>query len=461
MDAKLNQSDLISLFAKGSNLSVAKAESFVKNFFDLIIEGLEQDGIVKINGLGTFKVTDVASRGSVNVNTGEKIEIKGHKKLTFIPTDALKEQVNLPFAMFEPVEVDETYQPDNADLGESDEVVDTAETVAEVDGAEPVSKTVVEEPAAAEVVEVASSPENIGHDVAEEVAEIAVEEDAAAEDVAAVEEHAVETVAADEEVAAEDAVDDIAPEEIVAPLVEDTEKPAEDTPAQKIENEPVKVQERPAEPVVVRVPKKKSKEEKPALQPKKRKNNVWGYYLIAIMAIAVGFVIYNRMENATVEPEVSKLGTIAATRNELAKNIAAPVETQTEQATAAEEVEIVEVVAVEAQPSVIEKIEEKVEEGTSVAIEQPASGEYTFAMVEELAAKNLKFITVADTLLYVADGELAVHKVAPDETLTRISREYYGDKRLWPYIVKYNGMRDPNGLCTGMKISIPRLKPRK
>jgi nucleoid DNA-binding protein len=91
MDAKLNQSDLISLLAKGSNISVAKAEQFTKNFFDLIIEGLEKDGIVKINGLGTFKVTDVASRGSVNVNTGEKIEIKGHKKLVFIPADALKD----------------------------------------------------------------------------------------------------------------------------------------------------------------------------------------------------------------------------------------------------------------------------------------------------------------------------------------------------------------------------------
>ena len=112
MDAKLNQSDLIALLAKGSNISMAKAELFTKNFFELIIEGLEQDGIVKINGLGTFKVTEVASRGSVNVNTGEKIEIKGHKKLVFIPADALKDSVNQPFAMFEPVEVDETYQPD-------------------------------------------------------------------------------------------------------------------------------------------------------------------------------------------------------------------------------------------------------------------------------------------------------------------------------------------------------------
>ena len=126
MDAKLNQSDLISLLAKENSISVAKAELFTKNFFDLIIEGLEQDGIVKINGFGTFKITDVASRGSVNVNTGEKIEIKGHRKLTFLPADALKDNVNQPFAMFEPVEVDETYQPDAANDVEADDTVDVA-----------------------------------------------------------------------------------------------------------------------------------------------------------------------------------------------------------------------------------------------------------------------------------------------------------------------------------------------
>ena len=124
MDAKLNQSDLISLLAKESNISVVKAEQFTKNFFDLIIEGLEQDGVVKINGLGTFKITDVASRGSVNVNTGEKIEIKGHKKLTFIPADTLKENVNQPFAMFEPVEVDDSYQPEATEGANEEDIVD-------------------------------------------------------------------------------------------------------------------------------------------------------------------------------------------------------------------------------------------------------------------------------------------------------------------------------------------------
>ena len=458
MDAKLNQSDLISLFAKGSNISVAKAESFIKNFFDLIIEGLEQDGIVKINGLGTFKVTDVASRGSVNVNTGEKIEIKGHRKLTFIPADALKEQVNLPFAMFEPVEVDETYQPDYADAGESDEAADASESVADVPEPEPATPAIVEEPAVTEVVEDTTLPESVGQGVPEEVTETSVEENAVAEETV-VEEPAAAIV---EEVA-EDITENIVPEEVAAPQVEKVELHAEETPAQKIEEEPVKVQERPSEPVVVRVPKKKSTEQKQTAQPQKGKKNAWSYYLVVIMVIAVGSVIYNRMERtAVVEPDVPKQQLAVATRDEVAKSTAAIVDQQPEQVSVVEEVAEIDTIAAEVQPSAVdEKTEEKVEEKNTATMEQPVSEEYIFVMVEELAAKNLKYITVADTLLYVADGELVEHKVAPDETLTRIARDYYGDKRLWPYIVKYNGMRDPNGLCSGMKISIPRLKPRK
>lgn len=121
MDAKLNHSDFSALLSKNLNISASKAEHFTKAFFDILIEGLESDGIVKINGLGTFKMIDVASRGSVNVNTGEKIEIKGHRKLTFIPADALKDKINQPFAMFEPVEVDDDYVDDADEPSESDE----------------------------------------------------------------------------------------------------------------------------------------------------------------------------------------------------------------------------------------------------------------------------------------------------------------------------------------------------
>ena len=115
MDKKLNFTDFSEFFAKTVGASVADAELFVHAFFDTIVEGLVKDGSVKINGLGTFKVVEVESRESVNINTGERFEINGHKRLTFIPADSLKETINAPFAMFEPVEVDDDIDDDDND----------------------------------------------------------------------------------------------------------------------------------------------------------------------------------------------------------------------------------------------------------------------------------------------------------------------------------------------------------
>ena len=431
----MNQSDLISLLAKECNISVAKAEVFTKNFFDIIIEGLEQDGIVKINGLGTFKVTDVASRGSVNVNTGEKIEIKGHRKLTFIPADALKEQVNMPFAMFEPVEVDDTYQPDSAEENDVEEIAETTEPVVEVAEAEEVQPAVAEE--------------NESADTVNEELPVIVEDTPAEEETASDDSN-------DDTVANEEQVEVAAEEETVVPQPE--EDKVEDAPEQESEEEPVLVQERPTEPVIVRVPPKKSAQEKrPA--PSKRKKSGWRYSLIAIMAIAVAFILINRTADKSVVVEDAKeIGKPVAVEPEIepvAENSDADAAiVQPELPTVAENVEpvIAEEVSNEA---------EKVKAPAQTVIEQKPADEYEFVLLDELAAKNLKYITPADTLLYVADGDLAVHKVAQDETLTRIAREYYGDKKLWPYIVKYNNMTDPNGLCRGMEIAIPRLKPRK
>ena len=455
MDAKLNQSDLISLMAKESNISVAKAELFTKNFFDLIIEGLEQDGIVKINGLGTFKVTDVASRGSVNVNTGEKIEIKGHRKLTFTPADALKEQVNMPFAMFEPVEVDETYQPDSVEEdADNEETAETAEPVVELQPvAEEVPQPVVEENIAEESVEEATTvtePETtvIVDAVVEETVE---EESVATENDESVTEETVVEEAAVPEYSAEAAVEETVEETVAAQHEEVVEeKPVEETP-----DEPVVVQERPATPVIVRVPPKKSTAEKqPA--PAKKKKDSWSIWLVVIMTVAVGLIFMNRVKNddSTVIDEVTEtvMPVVAEAKNEPVTEISAaePVEVETEETVVA-----VEVATEVAEPLPAETVIVK------ETAPQPAAEVYEFVLVDELAAKNLKNITVADTSLYVADGELTVHKVAADETLTRIAREYYGDKRLWPYIVKYNNMGNPNGLCRGMEIVIPRLIPRK
>ena len=413
MDAKLNQSDLISLLAKGGNISVAKAEQFTKNFFELIIEGLEKDGIVKINGLGTFKITDVASRGSVNVNTGEKIEIKGHKKLTFTPADALKDIVNQPFAMFEPVEVDDSYQPETVEETENDDAVDTAESVVNAD----------------ETVEVVETEQPQSNDENTETESTATEE-------------SVETALEEETEDAETVV-----EESVSPEVEE----------QTVDEEPVAEEE----------PKEESAQEKKTDTPvenqepvvTKKKNN-WKFVVFALIGFAVGFVAVKMMErNHTADVDNT---VVANVETVVAVSETEPVE-NTPVATDSIAVVASDTIAVEENPV----------DSTAVAgvagMEQPEVAEpvaleeelYTFVMVEELAATPLKDITLADTLLYVADGELTRHKVAANETLTKIARTYYGDKKLWPYIVKFNNMRNPNGLGYGMEIGIPRLLPRK
>ena len=84
-----------------------------------------------------------------------------------------------------------------------------------------------------------------------------------------------------------------------------------------------------------------------------------------------------------------------------------------------------------------------------------------FKVVESLAVRELSTIFVADTTDYKIVGTMCKHKVISEETLIRISLNYYGDKRLWPYIVKYNNMVRPNYLACDMVLKIPRLVPRK
>ena len=89
--------------AKKHKITVKDAEKFVSAMFDVMNEGLKTDRHVKVKGLGTFKVQAVKPRESVNVNTGERVLIEGHDKVSFTPDATMKELVNKPFAQFETV----------------------------------------------------------------------------------------------------------------------------------------------------------------------------------------------------------------------------------------------------------------------------------------------------------------------------------------------------------------------
>ena len=157
---KLNQTQLSELFASESGMSRAAAEQFVKSFFDIIADKVISDGLVKVKGLGTFKLLQMEDRESVNVNTGERFTIAGHQKISFTPDAVLKETLNRPFSAFETVILSDEQAAALEAMEEGGAAV--VETVTELpeESAAPVGEPAaapVEEPAAAPVEEPAAA----------------------------------------------------------------------------------------------------------------------------------------------------------------------------------------------------------------------------------------------------------------------------------------------------------------
>ncbi len=107
MNTKISLHELALAIASRLNLPESEADIFVNAFFDLIADKVVEDKAVKIKGLGTFKLIEVSDRESVNVNTGERIVIPGHPKVSFTPDTTLRDQVNKPFADFQTVMLNE------------------------------------------------------------------------------------------------------------------------------------------------------------------------------------------------------------------------------------------------------------------------------------------------------------------------------------------------------------------
>lgn len=495
MSDKLNHSDLSALLAKEAKISGAKAELFTKSMFELIIEGLEQDGIVKINGLGTFKITDVADRSSVNVNTGEKIEIKGHKKIAFLPADTLKESVNQPFAMFEPVEVDENYK-DEDDSTEAvvtedavEELTDAVETVEEAS----VAAEIVEEVPAVEEIEEEMPAEESGVEEPVAVVDILPEEYAPANsdtqepitDNGIEEEVAIEEESADDEpeqaqtekeeiVLEENSVVSVVEEPVEevgeAIVVDNVEPESEETVKGNNGIEPVeeasdKENEAETETVGTKVQERYGYDELEEEHGWFRRNYI-KLLLLLLLAVVVYLIyiflidkknnnIYEEtpqiyVQQTTVESEpVDKTATPLVPLQE-----STPVEeNNTEEATTSlvpsQESVSVEENRIEEESKPVVPLQESITaEGGSVSI------------VAELAARSDKSITDADTTMYNITGKMTVHKVTANDRLAKIANDYYGSRKLWPYIAKYNNLQKPYGLSVGMELVIPELQPK-
>lgn len=148
MNNRLTIQDLAGLLAEYTGKDKQSSEQFLREFIDIISEGVFTDKLVKVKGLGTFKIIPVEKRESIHVNTGERFLIPAHYKFSFLPDKDLREQVNKPFSFFETTELQEDVDFTDLDVdsgGLEDKEIET-ESVEEVIPEEKTIQNPVEEP---------------------------------------------------------------------------------------------------------------------------------------------------------------------------------------------------------------------------------------------------------------------------------------------------------------------------
>ena len=429
-----------------NGVSKELADNFVHAIVETIEKGLREDGLVKVKGLGTFKLMEMSDRGSVDINTGERITIKGYRKVSFTPDSAMKEFVNRPFAHFEPTELNEGYPAEEeqqevaGDEGAANEIVEEVQEVKDetVAVSEEVSSPVVSEAP----VEVEESEAPV--EVVESEAPVAMQESEAVvaeEEPEEIKEESVELEA--EKVDTEEATVD---EELIGTVAEEHE-----------ESKDVEETVEPESSVAV--------ETKPKRHSSKRGGCGW---LIVVLLVALAYGVYYlvtidqdslsyydaRMEeynDMMVNPNLEE--ELGEEWGEEPQAVPAPVETLD---TVKSEKE--QAITASSGISVVHSEPQKEVAPTPLA---SAGTEFcAVTLTESLEAKTIKDITPADTTDYVIDGTLITHELKNGETIIQLARKYYGDKRLWPYIVKYNWMKDYNNVAIGQMINIPVLKDK-
>ena len=226
---KYSITQLATILVKKNGISNDEALKFVTAIFDIVKEGLETDKLVKIKGFGTFKIIDVDPRESVNVNTGERVLINGHQKITFTPDSVMKEMVNRPFAQFETVVLN-----DGVDFSDIDKLSNINENIDKQ-----------EEPQE-ELQEIIQEEEEKKEEGKEEVHDITPQESSNNDDVV----RNQTTISPTKELAetsTKETAEKLIEESSEKPIEEPAEKPIEETAEELIE-EPAEEQiEEPAE----------------------------------------------------------------------------------------------------------------------------------------------------------------------------------------------------------------------
>ena len=403
--------------AADETLDKKTCEAFARTLFEVVEEALLTDKFVKVKGFGTFKLVAVSDRESVNINTGERFQIEGHTKVSFIPDNTLKEEINRPFAHFETIDLsDETEQ---AELDAIDAAA--AEEALENEEAEETVEEVAEEMPAVEPAE-----EDVEEEVKEEVPEEVLKE----EPVEEAEEPMEEPVATE-------------PQTIVT--------------AEKKEKEPAKAEEPAADTTLesekAPEPEAEEQEEAPTAlpvsyeyteQPPRRPFNWWKaigvfFFVLALMLLSY-FAGYYRLLCPCIiglpewtEPQPAQpAAKVQPTKTAPAKPQPAPAETTAPK--------------ISENPLNSENPEQPEPRKSKPAKPDPAPRKQQSAPAEVAPAPP------ADTTVATQP-----HTVARGETLYSIARKYYGSDKYVNVIIRHNRIKNPNNIEKGTTLQIPIL----
>ena len=421
MNEKITLQDIVNLLCEKQGISPKEAETFVRAMFELIEEALTNEKYVKIKGLGTFKLTEVNSRESVHVNTGERIEIQGHSKVSFTPDTSMKELINKPFSHFETVVLNEGVELEDTIVeNETPEATEITETVvaieesvmAPIEDVTPTEEPVIDEP----IIETPTTEEPIHEELVAE--EVIVEEVVVEESIIEQPNMEESTQEEPETIVEESHIEADAPiiEESIIEEVE-SQCPVEETiVTTEIETPEAKEETEEEKPISI-----EEKEEAPAclLNPQDEEKNsyriLWGVIIALVLIILFGFYwLFMRPDTSIPTTSIPE--------------------------------EVVEPIVVE---------EEKQVEDTLEIVQ------YVKLSSEEL--RNERVPSMADTLDYQIIGTKEEYTLQKGETIIRASVKFFGTKKYWPYIVKHNmdTLKDPDNLPAGAHIKIPVLTPKK
>ena len=450
MNDKITIQELVEFISGNQSTSKKEIEAFAKEFFKLIEDALQTERYVKIKGFGTFKLIEVDSRESINVNTGERFEIQGHNKITFTPDATLKEVVNKPFAHFESVVLNDGV------FFEEEPILDEETPITEE---EPI---IEEEPSPIPLLQEEEVPSTnvVGSDTEEEtpiIEEPIMEEEPSRDAIHCVREEETPIIEEEEPIIEEE------PSPI--PLLQEEEVPSTDVVGSDTEEENPITEEETPKPTgfiaesITNIESDLETNKRPESMIGNIKNTIVNDFkqdtqgmkyffgiviFIILLCIAAIVFLYHPtlLTDMMPKPQEQEEATEEATPEEVipADTLAIQADTlavQTDTIVAQPDTVVAPVVELP-QPTPPPVVEEKPQPAPQPATTYKASDVYTIT------------------------GTQAEHVIKRGETLRIISEKYFGTRELSTYIIEYNKdiISNPNNVSVGTKIKIPKLEKK-